>query len=42
MVLDILSDQFIQVLPYYKPLVADPVDDAGNQHDIVLLFLAVL
>jgi hypothetical protein len=42
MVLDILANQLIQVLPYDKPLVANPVHDAGDQHDIVLLFFAVL
>lgn len=41
-IFDILPDQFIEILPYYEPLVANTIDYAWHENYIVLLFLAVL
>ena len=41
-VFDVLPDELIEVLPDDEALVADAVDDAGHQHHVVLLLLAVL
>lgn len=42
MILDILSDQLVEILPHDEPLVADPVDYAWHENDVVFLLLAVL
>lgn len=41
-IFDILPDQFIEVLPYDEPLVANPIDYAWHQNDVILLLLAIL
>lgn len=38
----VLPHEFIEILPYDEPLVADAVDDARYEHNVILFLLAIL